>query len=361
MLAHFRAHQQPLAALQFDPAGTLLATASVRGHTINVFRLEMPAAAAAAPAGPGGGGGGGGAAAGCGTAVHLYRLHRGLTPALIQGIAFAPDSAWVAVTSGRGTVHVFRTGAGGREAAGTAPSSGGGSEGPNADGVAGAPEKRAAVGRARRAGLLSSGLAASAASAAMGLVSQGASAAPVAAGFLPCPPGSPVGGGRGADEAGGSSLVVVTCDGLLTRHSLTLATAGGGPPGAANGSTRCGRSLGFKAASFFRIKLKTRVPFVRCREGEGAPAAEAVPALMEAERWDVCRQHGWPEREEPLPGVAPAAAGPWPTGTPAGAAGGCEDGDGDGDGDLQLEVAQVEAVTQAGTPLWADDQFRFVG
>ena len=281
VLAHFRAHTSPLAALAFDPEGTLLATASVHGHTVNVFRLDLTAAAAAAAAA-----GGAGGAASCGTAVHVYRLHRGLTPALIQGIAFAPDSAWVAVTSGRGTAHVFRTeGGAGKAAGGAGAAPGGGrrsSEGappaPNADGVAGAPEKRAAVGRARRAGLLSSGLAASAASAAMGLVSQGQGAAPVAAGFLPCPPGSPTGGERGASEAGGSSLVVVTCDGLLTRHSLTLTTGG-----AANGSTRCGRSLEDEPPSSFvgaEVRALHRLQGWRgqCRSG-GCPHPDGGRAL----------------------------------------------------------------------------------
>jgi hypothetical protein len=39
--------------------------------------------------------------------VPIYTLHRGMTTATLQHISFSPDSRWVAVTSQRGTVHVF--------------------------------------------------------------------------------------------------------------------------------------------------------------------------------------------------------------------------------------------------------------
>lgn len=38
VVAHFRAHTAPLALLHWDPAGSLLITASVHGHNINVFQ-----------------------------------------------------------------------------------------------------------------------------------------------------------------------------------------------------------------------------------------------------------------------------------------------------------------------------------
>lgn len=46
VVAHFRAHAAPLLALAWDASGTLLVTASVHGHSINVFqvcRLAPPA------------------------------------------------------------------------------------------------------------------------------------------------------------------------------------------------------------------------------------------------------------------------------------------------------------------------------
>ena len=84
-VAHFRAHTSPLALLQFDDSGMLLVTASVHGHTINVFHV-LPAADKKAD---------------CGTAVHLYRLSRGLTPALIQTVAFSSDGRWLCASSAR--------------------------------------------------------------------------------------------------------------------------------------------------------------------------------------------------------------------------------------------------------------------
>jgi hypothetical protein len=172
-VAHFRAHTSPLVALQFSPGGTLLASASVAGHSINVFRIVPPAAGGSGMAGSSGGG----------HAVHLYRLHRGVTPAAIRGISFAPDAAWVAVSSSRGTTHLFHTpfaAPGARPPPQQAQAQQGAASEP-ADaavgeaGVVGRPAKLPAVGRARKAGLLSSGVAGAATSAARNLYSGGAS------------------------------------------------------------------------------------------------------------------------------------------------------------------------------------------
>lgn len=38
-VAHFRAHDSPLLLLEFDPSGILLVTASVHGHSVNIFQL----------------------------------------------------------------------------------------------------------------------------------------------------------------------------------------------------------------------------------------------------------------------------------------------------------------------------------
>ena len=67
----------------------------------------LPGVAAGEEGGRGVGPGGAGSSAG--QALWLYRLYRGVTPAAIRGIAFAPDASWVAVSSGRGTTHVFHT------------------------------------------------------------------------------------------------------------------------------------------------------------------------------------------------------------------------------------------------------------
>lgn len=70
VIAQFRAHKSPISALCFDPSGTLLVTASVQGHNINVFKV-MPGLL------------GGSSACDAGAShVHLYRLQRGLTNAV---------------------------------------------------------------------------------------------------------------------------------------------------------------------------------------------------------------------------------------------------------------------------------------
>ncbi|XP_061341799.1 LOW QUALITY PROTEIN: autophagy-related protein 18f [Gastrolobium bilobum] len=94
VVAQFRAHKSPISALCFDPSGTILVTASVQGHNINVFKI-MPGREnlSASDAGP--------------SYVHLYRLQRGFTNAVIQDISFSDDSKWIMISSSRGTSHLF--------------------------------------------------------------------------------------------------------------------------------------------------------------------------------------------------------------------------------------------------------------
>lgn len=191
VVAHFRAHTSPLAALQFSPGGCLLATASTAGHSINVFRVvpPPPGSAAAADGGPSGGPSGGSGAAG--HAVWLYRLYRGVTPAAIRGIAFAPDASWVAVSSGRGTTHLFHTPAtvpGSAALALAQPQQAGAAAAET--GVLGCPPKLPAMGRARKPGLLSAGVAGAASSAARNLYS-GQSAGEAWQGMWQCGNGLP--------------------------------------------------------------------------------------------------------------------------------------------------------------------------
>lgn len=155
------------AALEFSPGGTLLATASVAGHSINLFRIVPPPPV---PAGADGLVGGGGTASLQGHAVWLYRLYRGVTPAAIRGISFAPDAAWVSASSGRGTTHLFHTPAaapGAQQAAQLQPPQQ--QAQPGDTGVVGQPPKQPAVGRARKPGLLSGSVAGAATSAARNL------------------------------------------------------------------------------------------------------------------------------------------------------------------------------------------------
>ncbi|XP_027172544.1 autophagy-related protein 18f [Coffea eugenioides] len=92
LITQFRAHKSPISSLCFDPTGTLLVTASVHGHNINVFRI-IPRDTSGAGFGA--------------SYVHLYRLQRGFTNAVIQDICFSRDSEWILISSSRGTSHLF--------------------------------------------------------------------------------------------------------------------------------------------------------------------------------------------------------------------------------------------------------------
>ncbi|KAI8557648.1 hypothetical protein RHMOL_Rhmol04G0026400 [Rhododendron molle] len=102
VIAQFRAHKSPISSLCFDPRGTLLVTASVQGHNINVFQI-MPLQSGSSP--------GSDSRA---SYIHLYRLQRGFTNAVrpsiafvIQDISFSDDSHWIMISSSRGTSHLF--------------------------------------------------------------------------------------------------------------------------------------------------------------------------------------------------------------------------------------------------------------
>ena len=73
VIAQFRAHTSPLSALCFDPTGTLLVTASIHGHNINVFRI-MPVTNM--------NGANTGLYDASASHVHLYKLSRGMTNAV---------------------------------------------------------------------------------------------------------------------------------------------------------------------------------------------------------------------------------------------------------------------------------------
>ncbi|KAF8116883.1 hypothetical protein N665_0014s0143 [Sinapis alba] len=92
VITQFKAHKSPISALSFDPSGMLLVTASIQGHNINVFRI-MPRASTSTSSDA--------------SFVHLFRLQRGFTNAVIQDISFSNDSSLIAISSSRGTSHLF--------------------------------------------------------------------------------------------------------------------------------------------------------------------------------------------------------------------------------------------------------------
>ncbi|CAI5985298.1 unnamed protein product [Closterium sp. NIES-64] len=92
----------PLAVLQFDPLGVLLAAASLHGTTVGVWRIDgRPRGWQQQQQW------GDGSLAGEGGAVLLYRLQRGLTHSVPRAIAFSPDSSLLALLSTHGTSHLF--------------------------------------------------------------------------------------------------------------------------------------------------------------------------------------------------------------------------------------------------------------
>ncbi|GAB2287359.1 hypothetical protein Dimus_021739 [Dionaea muscipula] len=98
VVSQFRAHTSPISALCFDPSGTLLVTASIHGNNINIFRI-MPSCSQ--------NGVGSQSYNWASSHVHLYKLHRGITSAVIQDICFSHYSQWVAIVSSKGTFHIY--------------------------------------------------------------------------------------------------------------------------------------------------------------------------------------------------------------------------------------------------------------
>lgn len=96
VISQFRAHISPISALCFDPSGTLLVTVPIHGNNINIFRI-MPSHKC----------GGSNSGDWATSYAHLYKLHRGITSAVIQDICFSHCSRWIAIVSSRGTCHIF--------------------------------------------------------------------------------------------------------------------------------------------------------------------------------------------------------------------------------------------------------------
>ncbi|XP_033216426.1 uncharacterized protein LOC117172516 [Belonocnema kinseyi] len=89
-VAHFTAHNDAIVAMTFDMTGALLMTADKRGHDFHVFRIQPH------PSGPS-----------LAAVHHLYVLHRGDTTAKVQDMTFSSDTRWAAISTVRGTTHVF--------------------------------------------------------------------------------------------------------------------------------------------------------------------------------------------------------------------------------------------------------------
>ncbi|XP_011860284.1 PREDICTED: uncharacterized protein LOC105557614 [Vollenhovia emeryi] len=90
VIAHFTAHSDAIVAMTFDLTGALLMTADKRGHDFHIFRIQPH------PGGPT-----------LAAVHHLYILHRGDTTAKVQDMVFSSDTRWAAISTVRGTTHVF--------------------------------------------------------------------------------------------------------------------------------------------------------------------------------------------------------------------------------------------------------------
>ncbi|KAI9483370.1 MAG: hypothetical protein EXX96DRAFT_557957 [Benjaminiella poitrasii] len=88
-IAHFRPHSHPISCLQFNQAGTLLMSASKQGHTFHIFSILTPSNVNST------------------NVSHLYSLSRGITDAQVEDCQFSIDSNWCAISTARGTTHVY--------------------------------------------------------------------------------------------------------------------------------------------------------------------------------------------------------------------------------------------------------------
>ncbi|GMR42264.1 hypothetical protein PMAYCL1PPCAC_12459, partial [Pristionchus mayeri] len=90
VIARFLAHQAPVAHINFSPDGRCVATADECGNTFHVFLL-LPHPVTVS----------------LGAVQHLYRLHRGNTPAKLISSCWSLDGRWLTVATNHGTSHIF--------------------------------------------------------------------------------------------------------------------------------------------------------------------------------------------------------------------------------------------------------------
>lgn len=98
----------PCALLSFNPSGSSILTSSTEGHSFHIFELRPSSVIGSSP-------GRHPTEAESSSHIstrdccvwHRYRLNRGLTVARAVDAVWAPDSRYVAVSTSRGTSHVF--------------------------------------------------------------------------------------------------------------------------------------------------------------------------------------------------------------------------------------------------------------
>ncbi|CAF1306694.1 unnamed protein product [Adineta ricciae] len=90
IIAHFQAHTEPIGHLQFNPSGHLLVTCDNGGHHFNVLEVRASPYRCTRT-----------------YIKHLYTLFRGDTDCRVSHMTFTSDSRWLAVSTKRGTTHLF--------------------------------------------------------------------------------------------------------------------------------------------------------------------------------------------------------------------------------------------------------------
>eukprot|EP00929_Paragymnodinium_shiwhaense_P038862 TRINITY_DN20479_c0_g1_i1.p1 TRINITY_DN20479_c0_g1~~TRINITY_DN20479_c0_g1_i1.p1 ORF type:complete len:789 (-),score=122.29 TRINITY_DN20479_c0_g1_i1:709-3075(-) len=105
-VAQFEDHMEPIEMMTWDPSGLQLVTSVANGHKLMVYRALLSADKALLTQDDSDDSGG--LALGSIVFQHLYTLQRGTTPAIISDISVSDDGRLVAVSSSKGTTHVFR-------------------------------------------------------------------------------------------------------------------------------------------------------------------------------------------------------------------------------------------------------------
>lgn len=106
LIAQFADHAEPIELMAWDPSGLQLVTCAALGHRVLVHRALLGAEHTLLMHDDSVEGGG--LALGGVVFQHLYTLSRGYTPAVISDITVSDDGQQVAVSSAKGTTHVFR-------------------------------------------------------------------------------------------------------------------------------------------------------------------------------------------------------------------------------------------------------------
>jgi len=94
MISNFRSHKVAIELMGFSNSGSLLVVAPVGGHRLHVHKILprniLPGRKEMQP-----------------SHMLLYSLERGMTAASIRHVAFSDDLRWLAMTSSRGTSHIY--------------------------------------------------------------------------------------------------------------------------------------------------------------------------------------------------------------------------------------------------------------